>query len=82
MHPMKGPMTTQTLRGLAASDPLHWRGDRTNFLHFSAAFDSLLGGPMLSSQDMNVFRAFINTLAFHPKQMLGPCIHRRQRWSR
>jgi DNA-binding beta-propeller fold protein YncE len=29
-HPMKGPMTTQTLRGLATHGGLHWRGDRTN----------------------------------------------------
>ncbi len=28
-HPMKGPMTTQTLRGLAGHGPMHWRGDRT-----------------------------------------------------
>ncbi|MFK7731745.1 MAG: YncE family protein [Pseudomonadales bacterium] len=28
-HPMKGPMTTQTLRGIADSGPLHWRGDKT-----------------------------------------------------
>lgn len=28
-HPMKGPMTTQTLRGIADSGPMHWRGDRT-----------------------------------------------------
>ncbi|MFT6286491.1 MAG: DNA-binding beta-propeller fold protein YncE [Alcanivorax sp.] len=27
-HPMKGPMTTQTLRGIADSGPQHWRGDR------------------------------------------------------
>ena len=31
-HPMKGPMTTQTLRGLAGQGPLHWRGDRTGGL--------------------------------------------------
>ncbi len=29
-HPMKGPMTTQTLRGLANSGALHWRGDRVD----------------------------------------------------
>jgi DNA-binding beta-propeller fold protein YncE len=29
-HPMKGPMTTQTLRGLANSGAMHWRGDRAN----------------------------------------------------
>lgn len=28
-HPMKGPMTTQTLRGIVDSGPMHWRGDRT-----------------------------------------------------
>ena len=28
-HPMKGPMTTQTLRGMAGNGPMHWRGDRT-----------------------------------------------------
>jgi DNA-binding beta-propeller fold protein YncE len=27
-HPMKGPMTTQTLRGLATHGGMHWRGDR------------------------------------------------------
>jgi DNA-binding beta-propeller fold protein YncE len=26
---MKGPMTTQSLRGLANHGPMHWRGDRT-----------------------------------------------------
>jgi DNA-binding beta-propeller fold protein YncE len=29
-HPMKGPMTTQTLRGLRNSGAMHWRGDRAN----------------------------------------------------
>src|SRR5580693_746707 len=28
-HPMKGPFTTQTLRGLANSGAMHWRGDRS-----------------------------------------------------
>ena len=27
-HPMKGPMTTQSLRGLDNHGPMHWRGDR------------------------------------------------------
>jgi DNA-binding beta-propeller fold protein YncE len=27
--PMKGPMTTQSLRGMANHGPLHWRGDRS-----------------------------------------------------
>jgi hypothetical protein len=29
-HPMKGPMTTQTLRGLATHGGMHWRGDRVS----------------------------------------------------
>jgi len=28
-HPLKGPMTTQTLRGMKNHGPLHWRGDRS-----------------------------------------------------
>lgn len=29
-HPMKGPMTTQTLRGLSTHGANHWRGDRVD----------------------------------------------------
>ncbi len=65
-HPMKGPLTTQTLRGLDGMDPLHWRGDRTNFTHFNGAFDSLLGGSALSATDMDAYRDFINTIVFEP----------------
>jgi DNA-binding beta-propeller fold protein YncE len=48
-HPMKGPMTTQSLRGMANSGSLHWRGDRTggndepNAQPGSGAFNSLEG---------------------------------------
>jgi YVTN family beta-propeller protein len=66
MHPMKGPMTTQTLRGLSNQEPYHWRGDRADFLAFNHAFDSLLGGQELSAEDMTAFRDFINTLRFQP----------------
>ena len=66
MHPMKGPMTTQTLRGLVGTGPLHWRADRANFLAFNGAFASLLGGTMLSTADMTAFRDFINTVVFQP----------------
>src|SRR5262245_65958105 len=63
---MKGPMTTQTLRGLNTLDPFHWRGDRTNFTHFNGAFASLLGGSALSAADMTAYRDFINTIRFQP----------------
>jgi YVTN family beta-propeller protein len=57
-HPLKGPMTTQTLRGMAHGGPMHWRGDRTGgtfrgdprtlderlaFGTFNVAFPGLLG---------------------------------------
>ncbi len=41
-HPMKGPMTTQTLRGLRNSGAMHWRGDRANGFFGISAFDSNL----------------------------------------
>lgn len=58
IHPMKGPMTTQSLRGLADHGPMHWRGDRTGatfegdpnaldesqaFNAFNVAFPGLIG---------------------------------------
>jgi DNA-binding beta-propeller fold protein YncE len=58
-HPMKGPMTTQSLRGMADAGPMHWRGDRSGaafagdstgalnedlaFKEFNPAFVGLLG---------------------------------------
>jgi len=57
--PNKGPMTTQSLRGLKFGGPMHWRGDRTGpectsnpsdpscgdraFNEFNVAFPGLLG---------------------------------------
>jgi hypothetical protein len=63
---MKGPMTTQTLRGLKGLAPLHWRGDRTNFQHFNGAFDSLLGSTPLTAPDMQAYSDFIETIVFQP----------------
>jgi YVTN family beta-propeller protein len=65
-HPMKGPMTTQTLRGLNGLDPFHWRGDRTNFTHFNVAFPGLMGAASLSTADINAYRDFINTITYEP----------------
>jgi len=65
-HPMKGPMTTQTLRGLANTEPYHWRGDKPNFAAFNGAFSGLMGGSQLSVADMGAFTNFINTIAYQP----------------
>jgi len=71
-HSMKGPMTTQTLRGMRNSGAMHWRGDRSNgffgsdatdsslsFKNFIVAFQGLVGNATLPSEvDMNKFTNF------------------------
>jgi YVTN family beta-propeller protein len=70
--PMKGPMVTQTLRGLAGMEPFHWRGDRRNFQHFNGAFVSLMGrAAPLSDAEMDAFTAFIMTVGFPPNPFRG-----------
>jgi DNA-binding beta-propeller fold protein YncE len=41
-HPMKGPMVTQTLRGIGTSGAMHWRGDRSTGPFGTSAFDPLI----------------------------------------
>jgi YVTN family beta-propeller protein len=66
-HPMKGPMTTQSLRGIVGNEPLHWRGDRRRLEDFNPAFVSLLGGPReLTGDEMAAFTAFVQTLTYPP----------------
>jgi DNA-binding beta-propeller fold protein YncE len=65
-HPMKGPMTTQTLRGLNNLAPYHWRGDHANFAAFNPAFTLLMGSSQLSTADMDLYTNFINTILFLP----------------
>ena len=79
-HPMKGPMTTQTLRGMSDAGPMHWRGDRTGaaigqdpldedlaFTAFNPAFVGLLGrGAQLTASEMQAFTDFILTVALPP----------------
>lgn len=72
--PRKGPMTTQTLRGML--EPLHWRGDRPTMAAFNGAFPLLMGtedvsGPGeppkgLSDEDMETFRRFALGIRFPP----------------
>ncbi len=80
-HPIKGPMTTQSLRGMANHGPMHWRGDRTGgkdpggdaldetqaFLKFNIAFDGLLGrGGPIPDGNMAAFAAFILEVTYPP----------------
>ncbi|HYC57513.1 MAG TPA: hypothetical protein VEL28_21455 [Candidatus Binatia bacterium] len=80
-HPMKGPMTTQSLRGMSGNGPLHWRGDRTGattpagdshdvkagFLAFLPAFRGLLGREnSISAQNMDRFADFAIRIVHPP----------------
>ncbi|MBK8915129.1 MAG: hypothetical protein IPM64_11120 [Phycisphaerales bacterium] len=65
-HPLKGPMVTLSLRGLDRHDPFHWRGDRPGFVDFNGAFDGLLGGSQIPTEDMKAFDRFIRTVVYPP----------------
>jgi len=80
LHPMKGPMTTQSLRGMKGNGPMHWRGDRTGvnrttgetleeqaFEDFNVAFVGLLGrGSQLTESEMDAFAKFSLRLTYPP----------------
>ena len=71
-HPMKGPMTTQTLQDIIGKEPLHWRGDRDSLHDFAGAFTGLLGDDVEPSHaDINAFEAFLATVAFPPNPYRG-----------
>jgi YVTN family beta-propeller protein len=78
LHPLKGPMITQSLRGLADTGPFHWRGDRfgdpmapgkdvPSFKDFNAAFVDLLGRDrQISEQAMDAFARFVLSIRYPP----------------
>jgi YVTN family beta-propeller protein len=80
-HPMKGPMTTQTLRGLLGSGAMHWRGDRSSppgtpasafdevnsFNNFNGAFVDLVGrAGELPAAEMQKFTDFALQITLPP----------------
>jgi len=66
-HPMKGPMTTQTLVGSIETGPLHWRADREDLAAFNPAFVSLMGDDTeLTQEEMAKFTDFVATLTNPP----------------
>lgn len=66
-HPMKGPMTTQTLQDIIGHEPLHWRGDRDGLEEFNAAFVGLQGADrLLTPEEMQAFEDFLDTITFPP----------------
>jgi hypothetical protein len=66
-HPMKGPMTTQTLQDIIGKEPLHWRGDRLGLEEFNGAFIGLQGDDeALTPTQMQEFENFLSTIHFPP----------------
>jgi DNA-binding beta-propeller fold protein YncE len=66
MHPMKGPMTTQTLRGLSPTNLLHWRGDKPTLADFNPTFRDLMGGELQSAEDMSALAEYVFSVRHHP----------------
>lgn len=65
MHPMKGPMVTQTLRGMKTGAPFHWRGDKPTLQSFNSTFDNLMGGSVIDEEDMDDLAAYLVSLVHH-----------------
>ena len=92
LHPLKGPMVTQSLRGLAATGPFHWRGDRfgnpstpgnevASFKDFNPAFVELLGqAEEIPDSAMDAFARFVLTIRYppNPNQLLDRRMDREQ----
>ncbi len=71
-HPMKGPMTTQTLVGLQGTAPFHWRADREDLAAFNPAFVGLLGGDFeLTEQEMSLFNGMVMSMKYPPNPFRG-----------
>jgi hypothetical protein len=78
LHPMKGPMVTQTLRGMATNTTsvitpaasvttkFHWRGDMPSIQAFNSTFPNLLGGSLIPAADMENLTTYLLAIRHHP----------------
>ena len=67
LHPMKGPMRTQSLQDIIAHQGMHWRGDRFDLDDFNPAFVSLMSADAsISVSEMIAFENFLDTIHFPP----------------
>jgi len=67
IHPMKGPMVTQTLQDIISHEPFHWRGDRDGLEAFNGTFTNLQSAPVsLTTNEMKQFKEFLRTVHFPP----------------
>jgi hypothetical protein len=63
---MKGPMVTQTLKGIAEQGLMHWRGDQRNMFSFNNTFSSLMGGEQLNDEAINLLAAWSESVVLSP----------------
>ena len=66
LHPMKGPLLTQTLKGLEGERIFHWRADRPGLASFNDTFETLLGGEVLDDDDLETFIGYMKSIHFGP----------------
>lgn len=67
----KGPMFTQSLRGLAVNAPYHWRGEKPDLLAFDVGFQDVLGGAILPEEENQKIAAYMATISYPPNPMLN-----------
>jgi len=84
LHPMKGPLVTQTLIGMAGNitpittppeavtTKFHWRGDKPSIQSFNSTFDNLMGGSQIPAADMDALTAYLLSLRHHPNPYRNP----------
>lgn len=84
MHPMKGPMITQTLRGLALNDSaasgpaaavvtkFHWRGDKPSIQSFNSTYPNLMGGVQQPAAQMDLLAEALRSILNHPNPNRNP----------
>ncbi len=65
-HPMRGPMGTQTLRGLAGNAPYHWRGEIPGLMDINGDFPALMGGDLLPEAEMSLLAGYMERIAHSP----------------
>ncbi len=57
---------TMSLRGIEETPPFHWRGDRDDLAAFNDAQEGLLGGNILTAQQVQELDDFIFSLSYRP----------------
>ncbi len=60
----KGPMVTQSLRGLPETAGFHWRGERGDVEFFNVAFVGLFDGNLLTPSELDDMVAYVNELRY------------------